>query len=318
MSCAHGRYARRGGLTLVELLVVVAVIGLLVGLLLPSVQSARESARRIQCANNLRQLGLAVNAYASAVGVLPPGHIGQGYSLHARLLPHLEQSTLYNAINFDISASRTGPDSENHTASKVSLSAFLCPSDGVYAPGATNYVGNVGIGVQKYKYNGVFSVVSPGSPPSIGHQSITDGTGTTAAIAEWLIGKYQSREPRRTVFVTPTELTEPEQFQQFVDTCRSLDPARASVNGAWKGREWLTGSLGSTLYNHTLPINENSCTNFVMVQQGAWTAGSLHPGGAHCLFVDGHVRFLRDSIAMQVWHALGSRNGGEIISDSVY
>src|SRR4051794_33258810 len=144
------RHAPRA-FTLIELLVVIAIIAVLIALLLPAVQSAREAARRSQCVNNLKQFGLAIHNYESAAGGLPWGHGYFGWddwSAHALLLPSLEQTARYNAINF---ASRGGAatpgNALNLTVQKTTVTLFLCPSDIdrlTTAYGKTNYCANSG------------------------------------------------------------------------------------------------------------------------------------------------------------------------------
>ena len=134
---------RRRGFTLIELLVVIAIIAVLIALLLPAVQSAREAARRIQCTNNLKQLGLAVHNYESGNGALPPqmsllfntsGVVAwkSQWGVSSRVLPYLEGSNLYSAINYSNKTS----DSSNLTAIAQSVKAFLCPSEISPLPGA--------------------------------------------------------------------------------------------------------------------------------------------------------------------------------------
>ena len=132
--------ARPRGFTLIELLVVIAIIGVLVALLLPAVQAAREAARRAQCTNNVKQIGLAMHAYHDAVGSFAPGRLrslvdgrGQCFSAYAHLLGYMEQGPLYNAINFSPNPDRApgseSPQPENTTVLDTALGVLLCPSD---------------------------------------------------------------------------------------------------------------------------------------------------------------------------------------------
>src|SRR4051812_40360394 len=189
---------RRQGFTLIELLVVIAIIAVLIALLLPAVQAAREAARRSQCVNNLKQLGLAVHNYIATHSVLLPScsgpqvgpaatdysyDSGWSYSWLVMLTPQLEQQTVYNAYNFDVKS--RGP--ENSTVGYTQLGAFLCPSDGATnqpaAPwGSTNYVGSFGGPGLIQRWTGSIVPMKKWSGPAPGPlstASITDGTSNT-------------------------------------------------------------------------------------------------------------------------------------------
>lgn len=104
-------------------------------------------------------------------------------------------------------------------------------------------------------------------------------------------------------------------FQSFANACATLEPQSPDSDPS-KGHNWQRGEMGTTLYDHILGPNQRSCTNDVLVQEGAYTAGSEHKGGANALFVDGHVRFIADKIEVSLWRALGTKEGGEPISNN--
>jgi prepilin-type processing-associated H-X9-DG protein len=303
---------------MIELLVVITVIGLLTALLLPAVQMAREAARRALCINHLRQFGLALSNYESALGVLPPGGTAIRCSHLAMLLPFLEQKPLFDAINFEV-----GSAGSNATAAATSVDVFLCPSDGLHTEsgGGTNYAGNVGNGLGTYGANGAF-VLSADQAVALGFRSFRDGTSTTAVMAERLLGPLlpKARVPRRTIVQIPFGGGEPLAPDLFAAQCHNLNLATVHPDQILndQGRSWLSPRPEDTLYDHFLPINDNSCTNGTVSFDGAYTAGSLHPGGANVLFVDGHARFLKETISRGTWHALGSRDGGEVVSDGAF
>lgn len=294
--------------TLVELLVVIAIVGLLIALLLPAVQSAREAARRAQCLNNLKQLGIAIAAYESAERLLPPGFGGNGYSLHARILPYLEQSSSAHGLNFGLWDS----DPANITIARQAIAAFLCPSDhGISrGPGWNNYAGNNGSGQLGFGDNGAFA-------GRVALSEVSDGTSTTASMAEFLVGPLDQTDGRASAFEAP-EMLRPTDYERFAQACRAIDPARGTVSVPDRGAGWIRGSHASTLYNHMLEPNGRSCTNGVLLPWGAWSASSRHPGGVNVLYLDGRVSFQRSSVPLATWRALGSRNGGEVIGTDLW
>jgi len=290
--------------TLIELLVVVSVIGLLVAMLVPAVQAAREAARRIQCANNLHQLGLAISGYESASGVLPPGFGPNGFSLHARILPFLDGLAIYNSVNHALDQGA----GENHTARTSQIDAFLCPSDRRASTQAvwSNYSGNAGCGYQRYGYNGAIS--SAAQPLAVA--SFTDGLSNTALMSEIILGDMVGTDPRRIVYSTP-DLSQAGQYEQFAAACAAFFGAKP-LGSAIRGNDWSGGGFDSTLYNHVLGVNANSCKNDVLSPVGAWSAASWHPGGVKVLFADGRVVFITNSISLSAWRSAGSRSGGEV------
>lgn len=301
--------------TLIECLVVISIVGILFALLASAVQMARESARRIQCVNNLKQIGLAMHSYHETYNVFPSAITAQRFSPHVALLPNLDLANLYNCINIDRDGT-AATNSPNHTAAKSVVSVFRCPSETgeMRHTGWTNYGGCVGYGYQLFskRHNGIFSV---GSNNSLAN--ITDGSASTAAFSEWLLGPRRTRNApvvdlRRYHFGT-SNFTQPEQFDEFLIACRAANMKTNKFSFPPKGRTWMDTSLGISLYNHNLGLNEKTCNNNGFVSWGAYTAGSEHGSLAHVLFADGHVKAVKQSINLPLWRAISTRAGNEVM-----
>lgn len=300
--------ARRPGFTLIEILVVIGVIALLIALVIPAVQAARAAALRLQCSNNLRQLGIALPAFHSAHGTFPPMVSAPDLSPLAVMLPYLEMGSVYNSINF-----KSSGHGENKTAANTKIAAFVCPVDysyNVMSIACTSYAGNAGYGFQlEKKQNGLFDY------PAVSVSNVTDGAANTAAFAEWLIGRgpgsHESDwDPRRHTFITK-RMTEPSEYDVFIQECEGASFGSNKSSMAAKGMGWIAGAHGKTLYTHDLPANRNTCINDTQLREGAWTAGSLHQDIANVVFADGHVQALKNSLELRVWRAAGTRAGGE-------
>jgi prepilin-type processing-associated H-X9-DG protein/prepilin-type N-terminal cleavage/methylation domain-containing protein len=322
-----GSRARRVGFTLVELLVTLGVIAILVALLLPAVQSAREASRRVSCVNNLKQLALSMHSYAASYQCLPMGDSGvSGFSFHTTILPYIENRVLFDSINFQGTARESDYDEVNGTAAHVSVSGFLCPSDSLktysYQQG-TNYAGSVGYAPQKYGCNGVFvpwrldGTSLQGSNTVVRFQDVGDGLVSTVALSEWLVGSQDERsiDLKRTMFSTSRPLLRGDQLDEFVSECDAMPVPDALISNG-RGSSWMRSDVGMTLFTSIYQLNRKSCLNYSNGLEGAVTAGSSHPGGGNAGFADGHVVFIRDSVDQGVWRALNTRNAGEIISDS--
>ena len=305
----------RRGMTLIEVLLTISIIAILIAILLPAVQMARESSRRTQCANNLRQIGIALNAYVSDYALYPMAHNGTGYSPQILLLPYIEQRSLFDALNMSV-LQTGGSTPEIATFWKVAVSTYMCPSDPIRpsGKGCTNYPGNRGVGydARGHQNNGLFNLALTSGP--IGPSSIQDGLSNTSAFSEWLVGPLSPRsasrdEVNRSIYQTGRYPNE-SQFGMFMAECNSTALKPALIMG--KGLEWMHGDVRDSLYNHDDRPNGHSCKNGGGMQQSAWSAGSRHPGGVGVLRVDGSVGFSKDSVDLDVWRGLGTRNGGEI------
>lgn len=308
--------ARRSGFTLIELLVSITVIVLLLALTLPAIQHVRESSRSTQCRNNLKQIGIAIENYSSVNGMFPPGRSNRA-SLHVFLLPYLDQNALYQEYDFNFRPA----DAENSAVYMSRVDLYRCPSDPAGPIGAgidgTNYAGNYGSGVQRYDYNGIFRNIrnTPGrwKGGPVRAASVRDGLSHTAAVSEILLASG-SPEKLRTIWELPTTYPGGALLDEFAAVCEHFEPGQGLISDNWfRGRPWVMGDEGTTLYNHVLPPNRRSCRNGTFVADGIYTAASLHDGGVHVLYADGHVVFASESIDLNVWRAIGSRDGGELI-----
>lgn len=310
MSRFNSSRSHRRGFTLVELLVVIAIIGILVGLLLPAVQAAREAARRMQCSNNLKQLGLALHNYHDANKRFPFGSGGTtppsgspGYSAVSLMLPYIEQTPLYNTIDFR----RPLNDALNTAARLQVVPAFLCPSDRPnpqpQSGGAINYMGNKGSNHlwSDPNQSGIFPHFR-----SIKFSDITDGTSNTAAFSERLIsdGNNGVVDLRADVFLGSGDPGSPD---QAIEMCYATDVSNLlNQFPLFMGAPWINGQH---TYVHVDVPNRRSCGFFPT--KATMTASSFHTGGVNMTLCDGSVRFASQNVDLQIWRAVGTRAGGE-------
>ena len=328
----------RAAFTLVEVLVVVAILATLVGLLLPAVQSARESARRTSCTNNLRQLGLAAANHESARGRFPIGaesrqwkerpdfpHQFFRWSVLAHLSPYYEQEQLLRSLDLTVPL-YTGLTSDsiapqNKPIVKLTVPLFLCPSD-LGGPvsdlfGPTNYAGCTGSGAgggTPFETEGIYGINSRTQP---GH--VTDGLSKTVAFSESILGAGPKAERSRGSitadtgygFTVTAPLTEPACSRPFYYNFTDL-----------RGFSWANGEYRTTLYNHARGPNSDamdclaalmSTPDLARMYAGyGWRAArSRHRGGVNVGMADGAVRFVADEIESDAWRAASTRAGGE-------
>ena len=327
----RGSSSMRRGLTLVELLVILLLIGIFIVIFVPHGTDMREAARRTQCINNLKQIGLALHSYAANWGGLPassspdpvataPGYVSARFdpAPHVALLTYLERENEYNALNWQQPmADLLDLNQANSTVARASLFVFACPSDAMIKPDAdfqpNSYRANLGpCAVCPDSGRGA---LRPGVVTPI--ESFTDGTSQTLAFAEKLVGSLEQYDPKRDWI--DTHATAPLSADAWVTQCAGkLDPRRANYN---LGRTWLIAGGMQTHFFTALPPNAavpDCGSSTLELGYGAFTARSPHPTGVNGLLADGSVRFFKETITPQLWRSLGTRAAGEPLIDHAY
>jgi len=362
----------RAGFTLIELLVVISIIGVLIGLLLPAVQAAREAARRSQCTNNLKQIGIAFSSYESVHGSFPPGaiyynatdggpnycsgiHASREFGALACTLSQMEQSNVFNAINFDLSSGGANgiwggipTGLINMTGLGTRIQSYVCPSDMPNAPAF-----NPAVPASQTSYAcsaGTWNVVAYFSGPECWQQD--EGNGAFDDLnsynaSDMLDGLSQ------TIFVGETNRFPHDPDPQYNQWSRpgyfrvssTFDPTGMTfrpqgfafmvprinapmMQGDYGGGMGVSGSTPSSPGPNALPPGtawpDTSDYKAWLLnvpkykEYGQWGFRSFHPGGANFLFGDGSVKFLKESIDLTTYRALGTRSGGEVVNSDGY
>ncbi len=343
-----GTARRPSAFTLIELLVVIAIIAVLIALLLPAVQQAREAARRVQCKNNLKQLGLAIHNYESTMSCLPPtavvvrlanGSLWTSYlGPHARLLPYLEQGNTYRGMNVDAAYG----DVINSVAVGRITETFLCPSEPNRQPQLHATFGNIGGVNYGFCMGDWFVWAGPNGGPTT---RSAFGVNLSRRLGDFSDGLSQT-----------LLMSEVKNYQPYVRDCGSLaninDPNNVpppDANPQTVAPEYGAGGCGFFLNAHSqwaeLTVHHNGFTTAWTPNKitpggpgygypdvdlnsqreriggptfAAVTSRSHHVGGVHSLFGDGAVKFVSTSIDGRVWRGLGTVAGGEVVTDGSY
>ncbi len=338
----------RWAFTLVELLVVIAIIGILIALLLPAVQAAREAARRSQCTNNLKQMGLGLANYESSTKVLPRilyphddlGGLGvnQGgwnatTGMHAAILPYMEQSTVFAMIDWHYAwRDYTGgtPPNPNRFPRVTTIKGLTCPSDSPY--GGT-FNGCVNYGFSMGSYAGWNWGSTPAGARMLQYDletafaDIRDGTSNTIVTGEWIVGDGSgavitresdwARSVPQPAAVAPCINNSALWTDGMLETFgNSADGLIATWQGSNHGQYWMNPAAHKTWFNTLAPPNWKHVDGNIggggdSDGPGVWPARSRHPGGANLGLVDGSVRFVSETINLQAYQSLGSRANGD-------
>jgi prepilin-type N-terminal cleavage/methylation domain-containing protein len=304
------RRSRSQAFTLVELLVVIAIIGVLVALLLPAVQAARESARRTQCANNLKQMGIALHNYHDTFQKFPFGWSDRGAGWTTMILPQIEQKPLWDTLGFNESNNWDSDNTPNERACGTYIQTFRCPSMAVIP----KYITNQGIPNRvPTSYRGVASSTADSDDLST---SVKKSAMETPNLEGMFFTCSHVRMAEVTDGTSNTFMIGESRFETFVQDGNEMDfwyigspqidPCSCQTGGATEQSEFC-GSTGVPFNARSIPSTSG------YVKELSFT--SLHPNGAQFSLADGSVRFVTFTINQPTYQALGSRGGGEQLSD---
>ncbi len=331
----NSRRTTRAAFTIVEVLVVLGVLTLILSVAIPGVMNVRDSSRKLQCMSRLRQIGIATESFYASRRKYPvflasdPGYQGptRNDSVLAQLLPYLDQQPLHDSIIPESMPSMGEPPTSkvNSEVIKTNVLAFVCPSDDVPSGGTsfrTNYGTTTGIHATwswgkplpgKLEEQGLWGGLRSANQPG----KILDGLSNTVFFSERLVGDGDS-----SVFTPSRDVAKSGGYSHrpadAIANCTLVKDV--SEHASYLGWSWLPQGYTHTAYNHVMTPNSKlpDCFdnwNHHTMAQGAMTARSYHAGGVNVVFGDGSSRFISDSIALEVWRALGTNHGGEVTND---
>jgi prepilin-type N-terminal cleavage/methylation domain-containing protein/prepilin-type processing-associated H-X9-DG protein len=339
----------RRGFTLIELLVVIAIIAVLIALLLPAVQSAREAARRAQCVNNLKQVGIAMHNYHSSMSSLPPGSMAVvDGTWQLFVLPFIEQTNLYNSYNmygtYDLPDGTKNTDGNLRyggvcqlTVTSARINSLTCPSDTINDQGYPSAIASMPISFHNYVVNfgsfGYYQQLTTAPNGAVFSNPYPPGGWTGAPFSDAEPSFYPTRLKVYT-FASITdglsntlmnsECIQGHAYNGTPDLRGFTWWGEASTFSGWLGPnstlpdvEESTGYCPA-IYPAMAPLNPPCTAPYTTTQGVVYAARSRHPGGVNSLFCDGSVRFVKNSINLFTWQALCSSQGNEVISSDSY